>query len=272
VTEEQVNVCESGGIGLLLEKRNHSGGVFVLKIQPGGSAWSEGSIEVGDECLKVDADDVLDMDLRQVASKLIGPAGSDVKLRIRRMRADGKGGFEWVASLMRCSLRSYFNPRSVEPRRRVAVNALEGFRTVENRSVQPFAAAKEPTSPATSSNLDTAPDEIETSSTAISLPECAQTSLVAGQQWAPSNVSMVENGESTTRMISSDSRVQASDDSRRKEQENILKNSYKKSIQLYNTPIVRQVRGSTFWECGVCSSPNCRWLARLCIGVWCLLF
>jgi hypothetical protein len=46
VTEKQVSLCESGGIGLLLEKKGKYAGVLVQKIQPGGSAWEQGSIEV----------------------------------------------------------------------------------------------------------------------------------------------------------------------------------------------------------------------------------
>ena len=46
VTEQKVSMSVSGGIGLLLEKTSRFAGVLVQKIQPGGSAWQQGSIQV----------------------------------------------------------------------------------------------------------------------------------------------------------------------------------------------------------------------------------
>ncbi len=89
--EEDFQIYMSGkleGIGATLQYKN--GEIRVVKIIPGGAAWREGELEVGDVILKVAQDDqppvsVVGMRLDDAVRLIRGPKGTKVRLTVRKI-------------------------------------------------------------------------------------------------------------------------------------------------------------------------------------------
>jgi C-terminal processing protease CtpA/Prc len=72
-----------GGVGMVLEKNpKDPGSVVVRSLTPGAPAQQSG-IRQGDLLIKVDGIAVEGKTLEQIAAKIVGPVGSQVKLSIR---------------------------------------------------------------------------------------------------------------------------------------------------------------------------------------------
>ncbi len=89
--EEDFQIFMSGkleGIGATLQYKN--GEIRVVKIIPGGAAWRQGELEVGDVILKVAQDDqppvsVVGMRLDDAVRLIRGPKGTKVRLTVRKI-------------------------------------------------------------------------------------------------------------------------------------------------------------------------------------------
>ncbi len=90
-TEEDFQIYMSGkleGIGATLQYKN--GEIKVVKIIPGGAAWRQGELEVGDVILKVAQDtappvSVVGMRLDDAVRLIRGPKGTKVRLTVRKV-------------------------------------------------------------------------------------------------------------------------------------------------------------------------------------------
>ncbi len=79
------------GIGASLAEQDHY--VVVFDLVPGGASWQQGRLEIGDLILAVaqegkEAEQVVDMPLDQVVSKIRGPKGTVVVLTVKK--GDGR--------------------------------------------------------------------------------------------------------------------------------------------------------------------------------------
>jgi carboxyl-terminal processing protease len=75
------------GIGAVLRERDHY--IEVVELVPGGAAWRQGSLAVGDLIMSVqgpgqDAVDVVDMRIDEVVKMIRGPKGTIVKLHVQK--------------------------------------------------------------------------------------------------------------------------------------------------------------------------------------------
>ncbi len=90
-TEEDFQIYMSGkleGIGATLQYKN--GEIRVVKIIPGGAAWREGELEVGDVILKVAQDgeppvSIVGMRIDDAVRLIRGPKGTKVHLTVRKV-------------------------------------------------------------------------------------------------------------------------------------------------------------------------------------------
>ncbi|EKX41314.1 hypothetical protein GUITHDRAFT_112525 [Guillardia theta CCMP2712] len=73
---------KTAGVGMLLEKHEATGKVFVKKIHSGGSVEGDGRIRVMDRLLKVNEQVVDDMSLAEVLELVKGEEGTEVSLEI----------------------------------------------------------------------------------------------------------------------------------------------------------------------------------------------
>ncbi len=89
--KDRFDVSMSGkfeGIGARLQKRN--GEIKVIEVIPGGPAWRDKKIEVGDEIVKVaqgeeEAVDIVGMRLDDAVKLIKGPKGTEVRLTIKKV-------------------------------------------------------------------------------------------------------------------------------------------------------------------------------------------
>lgn len=74
------------GIGAVLRERDHY--IEVIELVPGGAAWRQGALGVGDLIMSVqgdgDAVDVVDMRIDDVVKMIRGPKGTLVKLHVQK--------------------------------------------------------------------------------------------------------------------------------------------------------------------------------------------
>lgn len=149
----------------------------------------------------IDSTYIHGMELAEVAQRLIGPAGSHVKMHIRRIQPE-RSTIEFSVTLMRQSIRDYFRPHTNAMRSCVALESLEDYRVMDRG--EPAWHAREE---GTQSGLESSSEGEKVAN--------LEANGAAGDQ----------------------DRFQALAE----EQEYILNNSYSKSIQDYSTPLVRQV-------------------------------
>ena len=76
--EEKFTKLQTAGVGLLLEKIKNYKGIYVQEIVPGGSAWQDGNLLVGDEITMIDGVIVRDMELPAITKLIVGPVGAQV--------------------------------------------------------------------------------------------------------------------------------------------------------------------------------------------------
>eukprot|EP00802_Teleaulax_amphioxeia_P028807 Tamp_30629.p1 GENE.Tamp_30629~~Tamp_30629.p1 ORF type:complete len:152 (-),score=24.60 Tamp_30629:271-672(-) len=89
--EGRKEACEKQcGLGIAF-KPDKRGNLFVKRLVPGGPADASKLIEAGDVLHAVDGKNVIGMNKMEVASLLMGPAGSKVRLRFLRQDATGNG-------------------------------------------------------------------------------------------------------------------------------------------------------------------------------------
>ena len=75
------------GIGAVLRERDHY--IEIVEVVPGGAAWRQGGLAVGDIILSVQGDgkepvDTLDMRIDEVVKMIRGKKGTNVRLRIQK--------------------------------------------------------------------------------------------------------------------------------------------------------------------------------------------
>jgi len=89
------------GIGLaLMDAGDGQRHVYVQGMLEGGAACRDGTIRVGDVIRAVDGDDIAGLEHSVVRSKVVGAAGTTVRLRLTRSDG-GHGGGEYEVSLVR---------------------------------------------------------------------------------------------------------------------------------------------------------------------------
>ena len=81
------------GIGAVLREKEHF--IEVIELVPGGAAWQQGELDVGDLIETVAAEgkapvDVFDMKIDEVVKMIRGPKGTVVKLRVKKPNDDHK--------------------------------------------------------------------------------------------------------------------------------------------------------------------------------------
>lgn len=74
----------AAGIGVVLERVDGETDVFVKSIAPGGAAERDGRVQAGDEVHAVDGVSVRGLPLEDVLRLVLGPEGSQLRLRLRR--------------------------------------------------------------------------------------------------------------------------------------------------------------------------------------------
>lgn len=79
------------GVGLLIASERETGRLVVISSLEGGPAARAG-ISSGDELVQIDDETLLGMDGDKAASKLRGPAGTPVKLKVRKEGTDNAQG------------------------------------------------------------------------------------------------------------------------------------------------------------------------------------
>jgi len=91
---------KTAGVGMLLEKHEATGKVFVKKIHSGGSVEGDGRIRVMDRLLKVNEQVVDDMSLAEVLELVKGEEGTEVSLEIAQKVVRGGSVEEEVHTLV----------------------------------------------------------------------------------------------------------------------------------------------------------------------------
>ena len=77
------------GVGLVL-KVGTDGELYVKSMQPGGPAYDSGIVQTGDLLLQVGGKDTLGKTVEKVKGMIVGPAGSNCELLLKRWACDGE--------------------------------------------------------------------------------------------------------------------------------------------------------------------------------------
>ena len=77
------------GVGLVL-KVGTDGELYVKSMQPGGPAYDSGIVQTGDLLLQVGGKDTLGKPVEKVKGMIVGPAGSNCELLLKRWACEGE--------------------------------------------------------------------------------------------------------------------------------------------------------------------------------------
>jgi len=91
--------CGRPGIGVVIGRSDANDvtqPVTILKVAPGGSAHRSGNVGEGDELLAVDDLQCLGRELTEISSRIIGPSGSFVELKMKKRDPKPATVLEWL--------------------------------------------------------------------------------------------------------------------------------------------------------------------------------
>ena len=123
------------GVGMLLEKVRGLSGVYVQEVLEGGAVWKHGVIQAGDEIKMIDSTIIGAMELNEVTKRILGQAGSKIRLKVLREDRNEEGvvvddvGQQFWVTIDRGPIDKNYNAAMRHPP--VPINTLEGYQRVE---------------------------------------------------------------------------------------------------------------------------------------------